>query len=202
MPTPSKKDAQALASAAGSPKAAPPAAEPAPAPAARKRFCEWSDDSQFNLESWVAGKLRATVVAYDIQKVGKLEITFGELSGEDNREIDAMLARAVSERSVFSEGDVMRFRNVAITAASITAMNRKQWPEVPKAEGDPEGKRRLGVRERTDLLRSTTKQTMLDLYVKACGDFQDELLELVRGVDPKLFASPSGSSVEPSLSAE
>jgi len=205
MPTPNRKDASALASAAGG---APKASEPAPAaaspaaaiPARRERVCKWADDSQFNLESWVAGKLRATVEVYDIPGVGKLELTFRELSGQENREIDAMMARAVAEQSVFSEGDVMRFRNVAITAASIVAINGKPWPEMPKTDKDPEGKRRMSVEARDSLLREQTKQTMLDLYVKATADFQDQVLQLVQGVDPKLFASPSGSSARRSPS--
>jgi len=203
MPTPSRKDASALAPATGGPPAAaaPKEAPPAP-PVARERVCVWTDDSQFNLASWVAGKLRATIQVYDIPNVGKLELAFRELTGEENREIDSMLAKAVGDKSVFSQGDVMRFRNVAITAASITAMNRKPWPEIAKNEDDPEGKRRMSVKDRTDLLRSSTGQTMLDLYIKTCGDFQDELLQLVRGVDPKLFASLSGSSAATSPSAE
>jgi len=167
----------------------------------RERICKWTDDTQFNLESWVAGKLRATLEVYDIPNVGKLELTFRELTGQENREIDAMMAQAVTEQTVFSEGDVMRFRNVAITAASIVAMNGKAWPEITKTKDDPEGKRRLPVSERTDMLREQTKQTMLDLYVKATADFQDQVLQLVQRVDPKLFASPSGSSAPRSPSA-
>ena len=192
MPSPSRKDAQALASAAGEkPKQEAP-------PAKRERSCVWTEDSQFNLASWVAGKLQATLQAYDIPDVGKLELTFRELSGEENREIEAMLSKAIADRSVYSEGDVMRFRNVAITAASIVAVNRKPWPGLA-----PDGQeRRLAVRERTDLLRSSSKQTMIDLYVKCCSDFQQELLELMGRVDPKLFASPSGNSAATSPFAE
>ena len=203
MPSPSRKDAAALAAVAGeAPKA--PAAAPAPVdavPAARERVFKWTDDSQFNLESWVAGKLRATIEVYDIPNVGKLELTFREITGQENRELDAMMAKAVTDQSVFSQGDVMRFRNVGITAASIVAVNGKPWPEIQKTEKDPEGKRKLSVDERTTLLRESTKQTMLDLYVKATADFQDQVLQLVQRVDPKLFASPSGSSGPTSPSA-
>lgn len=200
MPKPNTKDAAALAAAAGTPEAST-----APAPAEPKkpyvRTCVWSDDSQFNLESWIAGKLRATIVAYDIPGIGKCELTFREMSGQDNREIDAMMAQAANKRTIFSELDVARFRNVAITAASITAINKRPWPEIKKTADDPEAKRRMPVEERDELLRGQIGQTMLDLYVKATSDFQEALLDLVRAVDPKLFASPSGGSEAPSPSA-
>ena len=206
MPKPSSKDASALASAAGG---APKPSEAAPAPAGaappvvapRLRICQWTNESQFNLASWVAGKLRATLVAYDIPDIGKCELTFRELSGQENREIDAMVAEAATERTIFSEGDVMRFRNVAILAGSLVAINGKAWPEIPKTDKEAEPKRRqVSVADRTELIRSQTNQTMLDIYVRTVADFQEELLQLVRVIDPKLFASPSGSSAESSPS--
>lgn len=206
-PAPSRKDAAALASAVGEPKGAPapaPKATPAPVqPARRQRVCAWVDDSQFNLASWMGGKLRATLEVFNIPDVGKCEVTFRELTGQEFREIDAMVARAVGERSIWSEGDVARFRNVAHTAAAIVAVNKKPWPEPRKKKGEEDGEpRQPSVEERTTILRTSMGQTMLDLYVKAASDFNDELIEMVRGVDPKLFASPSGTSEEPSPSVE
>lgn len=197
MPKPSQKDASALAAAAGTgadaPSAPPVVAKPEPERKKPERVCVWSNESQFNLESWVAGKLRATIVAYDIPTIGKCELTFREPTGQEYRDIDAMVAHALNARTLATDGDVLRFRNVALTAACLVSLNGKPWPEPRKPKNPGEESEPWTLDERTSLLRKS-HQSLLDLYVKAAADFQEQLLDLLKAVDPKLFASPSGGS--------
>lgn len=151
----------------------------------RVRQCVWVDDAHFNLESWVAGKLRATIEIYNIEGVGSTTATFREVTEDEIAAVDAMVAAA--RVKFWSDPGLFRYRNIGACAMSIVAIDGKPWP----ASKSP-----LSVVEQVELFRKGRTQVQMDMFLKAYGDFSAELMEKMGVVDPKLFASPSGASAE------
>lgn len=156
-------------------------APPPPPPRVERKF-NWTNETQFNLASWIVGKLRATIELWSVPDVGSMSVTLREATEDDCSAVDAIIA---SKRHTFIlDGHLMRARDLGYAAMAITLIDGQPWAD-----------EKLDVKGRMALLLKDRGQTQADLLLHAYREFEAELGWMMQSVNPKVFSPiPSGNS--------